>query len=117
MAGENEARKHDGGNDVIAVAEAATGLALLVVPGRRAVVVGKELSGIAAAVARVAGIALIGLGIACWPGLPIIGMLIYTAVVAIYLAYLGLAVVDQRTSVASGSHPYDHGNTLEARSG
>ena len=38
-----------------------------------------------------AGIALIGLGIACWPGPPLIGMLTYSATVALYLAYLGLA--------------------------
>jgi hypothetical protein len=39
----------------------------------------------------VAGIALIGLGIACWPGPPLIGMLTYSAAVTLYLAYLGLA--------------------------
>jgi hypothetical protein len=76
-----------------AAAEGATGLALLIVPSLVGQLLsGEELSGIAAPVARVAGIALIGLGIACWPGLPIIGMLISTAVVAIYLAYLGFAV-------------------------
>ena len=42
-------------------------------------------------VARVAGVALIGLGIACWPGPPLIGMLTYSATVGLYLAYLGLA--------------------------
>ena len=40
-------------------------------------------------VARVTGIALIGLGVACWPGPPLIGMLIYSALVTLYLAYLG----------------------------
>jgi len=53
---------------------------------------GDELSGIAAAVARVAGIALIGLGIACWPGPPLVGMLTYSIAVTLYLAYLGFAV-------------------------
>ncbi len=38
-----------------------------------------------------AGIALIGLGIACWPGTPIVGMSIYSAAVALYLAYVGFA--------------------------
>lgn len=74
-----------------AIAEAATGLALLIVPslvGR--LLFGDELAGIAATVARVAGIALIGLGVACWPGPPIVGMLIYSAAVALYLAYLGI---------------------------
>jgi hypothetical protein len=75
-----------------AVAEAATGLALLIVPSLVGhLLLGEELSGIAAAVARVAGIALIGLGIACWPGPPLVGMLIYSTLVALYLAYLGLA--------------------------
>ena len=37
------------------------------------------------------GIALIGLGVACWPGPPLVGMLIYSAVVTLYLAYVGFA--------------------------
>jgi hypothetical protein len=75
-----------------AVAEAFTGLALLIVPslvGR--LLLGEEFTGIAIPVARVAGIALIALGIACWPGPPLVGMLIYSALVALYLAYLGFA--------------------------
>ena len=52
---------------------------------------GEELTGVAIPVARVAGIALIGLGVACWPGPPLVGMLIYTAVVAVYLAYVSIA--------------------------
>ena len=52
---------------------------------------GAALTGLAATVARVAGIALIGLGVACWPGPPTVGMLIYSATVAVYLALLGLA--------------------------
>jgi hypothetical protein len=75
-----------------AVGEATTGLALLVVPsivGR--LLLGEELTGIAVPVARVGGIALIGLGVACWPGTPLLGMLTYGAAVAVYLAYLGLA--------------------------
>jgi hypothetical protein len=74
-----------------AVGEAATGLALLVVPsivGR--LLLGEELAGIAISVARVAGIALVALGIACWPGPPRVGMLIYSAAVTLFLAYLGL---------------------------
>src|SRR5512143_842079 len=75
-----------------AVGEAGTGLALLVVPslvGR--LLLGEELSGIAIPVARVAGIALIALGVACWPGPPRVGMLIYSAAVTLYLAYAGFA--------------------------
>src|SRR5262245_42188860 len=77
---------------VAAVAEMATGLALLIVPslvGR--LLLSEELVGVAASVARVAGMALIGLGIACWPGPPLVGMLTYSTAVALYLAYFGIA--------------------------
>ena len=75
-----------------ALAEAATGLALLIVPSLVGqLLLGEELAGVAIPVARVAGIALIALGIACWPGPPLVGMLIYSAVVTLYLAYLGFA--------------------------
>jgi len=73
-----------------AVAEVATGAALLIVPslvGR--LLLGEELVGVAATVARVAGIALIALGIACWPGPPRLGMLVYSAAVTVFLAYVG----------------------------
>jgi hypothetical protein len=75
-----------------AVAEAATGLALLIAPSLVGqLLFGEELTGIAVPVARVTGIALIGLGVACWPGPPLLGMLIYSALVALYLAYVGFA--------------------------
>jgi len=77
---------------VAVIAEAVTGLALMVMPsllGR--LLLGEELAGVAIPVARVAGIALIALGIACWPGPPLVGMLIYSAAVTVYLAYLGFA--------------------------
>jgi hypothetical protein len=74
-----------------AIGEAATGLALLVVPslvGR--LLLGEDLAGIAIPVARVAGIALVALGVACWPGsTPRLGMLVYGAGVTLYLAWLG----------------------------
>ena len=75
-----------------AVAEAATGVALLIVPslvGR--LLFGEELTGVAIPVARVTGIALIALGVACWPGPPLVGMLTYSAAVTLYLAYVGFA--------------------------
>lgn len=75
-----------------AAAEAGMGLALLIVPslvGR--FLLGEELTGAALPFARVAGIALMGLCIACWPGTPRIGMLAYIAASALYLAYLGIA--------------------------
>ena len=80
---------------IAAVAEAATGAALLIVPslvGRS--LLGEELSGVGLPVARVAGIALIALGIACWPGPPRIGMLFYSAAVTVFLAYVGITAGD-----------------------
>ena len=75
-----------------AVSEAATGVALLIVPSLVGwLLLGAELTGVAIPVARVAGIALIGLGVACWPGPPVVGMLIYSGVLTLYLAYLGFA--------------------------
>ena len=75
-----------------AVTEIATGLALLIVPeivGQ--LLFGVELTIVAIAVAGVTGIALIGLGVNCWLGTPLTGMLIYNAVVTLYLAYLGMS--------------------------
>lgn len=75
-----------------AVGEAATGVALLIVPSLVVrLLLGEELTGIAIPVARVAGIALIALGVACWPGPPRVGMLTYSAAVTLYLAYVGFA--------------------------
>ena len=75
-----------------AIAEAATGLAILAAP---ALVVrllfGAELTGAGLPVARVAGIALIALGVACWPGPRLAGMLTYGVLLTSYFAYLGLA--------------------------
>ena len=75
-----------------AVGEAATGVALLIVPalvGR--LLLGEELTGVAIPVARVLGIALIALGVACWSSTPLVGMLTYSAAVTLYLAYVGFA--------------------------
>ncbi len=75
-----------------AVGEAATGLILLVYPS---IVVrllfGTDIAGAGMVMSRIAGIGLIGLGIACWPGPPRVGMLIYSATVTLYLAYVGFA--------------------------
>lgn len=74
-----------------AVSEAATGVALLVVPslvGR--LLLGQELTGIAIPLARVTGIALIALGIACSHDTPLVGMLTYSTLVTLYLLYLGI---------------------------
>jgi len=79
-----------------AVSEAATGVALLIAPSLVGqLLFGAELTGVAVTIGRVAGIALIGLGVACWPGPPRIGMLTYGAAVALYLANLGLSGISR----------------------
>jgi hypothetical protein len=78
-----------------AVSEAATGLALLIVPslvGR--LLLGAELTGVAIPVARVTGIALVALGVACVSAGEAVqgltGMLTYSLLATVYLVYLGL---------------------------
>ena len=77
---------------VAGAGEALTGLVLLIHP---ALVVrllfGAEISGSGTVMSRVAGIALIALGVACWPGPPQVGILSYSAAVTLYLAYVGFA--------------------------
>jgi len=77
---------------VAAVGEIATGLALLIVPslvGR--LLLGAELSGLAVVIGRLAGIALIALGVACWPGATALcGMLTYNVLATGYLSWLGV---------------------------
>jgi hypothetical protein len=89
-----------------AVGEAATGLALLIVPSFVAqLLLGEGLDGVAIPVARVAGIALIALGIACWPGPPVVGMLTYSAAVMLYLAYGAFDLVHRERYAACVSEP------------
>ena len=77
---------------VAALVEVATGIALLIVPsliGR--LLFGEELTGIVIPVARVLGIALIALGVCCWPSsTALCGMLTYSALVTLYLLYLAI---------------------------
>jgi hypothetical protein len=77
---------------VAAVVEVATGMALLIVPslvGR--LLFGAEFTGVANPAARVTGIALLALGVGCWPGsTALCGMLTYGALATFYLAYLGV---------------------------
>jgi hypothetical protein len=77
---------------IAAIAEAATGLALVVVPSLVGqLLLGAELTGVSIPVARVTGIALIALGVACWPGCTALcGMLAYNALAAAFFAYLGI---------------------------
>jgi len=80
---------------VTAAGEAAMGLALLAYPpiGIR-LLFGVEITGAAILMGRVAGIALIGLGVACWPNgsarQPLHGMLTYGTLAALYLVYVGI---------------------------
>ena len=81
-----------------AVVEVGTGLVLLIDP---AIVVtlllGAEVSGAGTLLGRCFGIALLALGLACWPSrqraessAPAFqAMLIYNVLIALYLAYLG----------------------------
>jgi len=75
-----------------AIIEVPTGLGLMAVPalvGR--LLLGAELTGVAIPVARVTGIALIALGVGCWPGsTALCGMLIYSLLATLYLLFLGI---------------------------
>jgi hypothetical protein len=77
---------------IAAVLEVATGVALLIVPslvGR--LLFGAEFTGIVIPVARVLGIALLALGVGCWPGsTALCGMLTYSALVTLYLLCLAI---------------------------
>ena len=81
-----------------AIVEAATGLALIAVPSVVVrMLLGDEISGASIALSRVAGLALLALGLACWPGRQradsgspaFRSMLTYNVLIALYLAYLG----------------------------
>ena len=81
-----------------AIAELATGLALIAVPTVVvALLLAPETSAMIVPVARLTGFALVALGIACWPGRHGAGnaafraLLTYNLLVAAYLAYLGAA--------------------------
>src|SRR6476469_7011444 len=77
---------------VAAMAEVATGMALLIVPslvGR--LLFGEEFTGIVILVARVLGIALIALGAGCLPGsTALCGMLTYSGLATLYLLYFAI---------------------------
>ena len=73
------------------VGEAVMGLLLVFVPGLVAgLLLGPELAGTGILVARVAGIALIALAVACWPGAASLGMLVYGLLMTLYLGWLGI---------------------------
>ncbi len=75
-----------------AMAEAATGMALVVVPSLVGdLLLGSEITGAGLVVGRVAGLALMALGGACWPGgsYAHASMLGYSTLVALVLAWHG----------------------------
>jgi len=85
--------------EVAAVLEAITGLVLMIHPPLvTQLLLGGGVSGAGVALGRVAGFALLSLGLACWPGPDASGansalraLLIYNLLAALYLAYLGFA--------------------------
>jgi len=86
-----------------AVVEAATGLALIAVPGFVVrLLLGAEISGASIPLGRVAGAALLALGVACWlarndrqsrtaRGL-VVAMLMYNIVATAVLAFAGIGL-------------------------
>ena len=78
-----------------ALAEAGTGLLLLVSPQLVVhLLFAAEVTGAGVLMSRIAGIALIGLGVSCWPSnstlQPLWGMLTYSTLAMLYLIILGL---------------------------
>ena len=80
-----------------AIVEAATGLALILVPAFvGGLLLGGEITGLGLVVTRCFGVALLALSLAVWPrGAATVqatqGMLLYNAGIAIYFAWLGAA--------------------------
>jgi hypothetical protein len=80
-----------------AAIEAATGVALIVFPQAvSSLLLGADLAGAGIAVGRVAGVALLSLGLVCWISRQVAnktavlaGMLTYNLLVTAYLTYLG----------------------------
>lgn len=79
------------------VVEVCTGVGFIIEPALLlSLLLGMEASAAATLIARFFGIALLALGMGCWPGrrhgafgAPILAMLVYNLMVAAYLAYLG----------------------------
>jgi hypothetical protein len=83
---------------IAAAVETITGLLLIVVPHLLAkLLLGAEVTGVAVVIGRVAGIALLSLGVGCWlgrqeatGGWALAAMLLYNVLVTLYLAWVGL---------------------------
>jgi hypothetical protein len=81
-----------------AALETATGVFLMADPGLVVrLLIGASLSGGGDAVARVCGLALFSLGLACWPSGSVVSvqaitaLFAYNLLFAVYIAYLGIA--------------------------
>jgi hypothetical protein len=77
---------------IAAVAEAAMGVALIVIPSLVVrLLLASQLAGVADPLARVAGIALLALGVACLPSYTALcGILTYSLLATAYLFYLAI---------------------------
>jgi hypothetical protein len=79
-----------------AVAEVATGLALIILPALVVrLLLGGQISGAGVGLGRVAGFGLLSLGVACWPRgegtlAALCGMLTYNLLTTAYFAYMVL---------------------------
>jgi hypothetical protein len=82
------------------VLEILTAMALIIAPAAVAwLVLGDRASGTGVALGRIAGVALLSLGVACYPrsltignlDQAVLGMLTYNTLIATYLSYLGLS--------------------------
>jgi hypothetical protein len=80
-----------------AAGEAGMGLVLLIHPPIAVwLLFGAEIAGAGLVMSRVTGLALIGLGIACWPqrerssAFALAAMITYSVAVTLYLAFLGM---------------------------
>ena len=81
---------------IAAIGEVVTGLVLLVYPPIAVrLLFGADIAGAGIVIGRIAGLALIGLGVACWTGKEspmsaLRGMTSYSALATLYMACLGL---------------------------
>jgi hypothetical protein len=84
---------------IAAAVEAVTALFLLVLPQLVAkLLLGVEVMGVSIVIGRIAGIALLSLGVGCWfgrrqeatGGWALAAMLLYNVMVTLYLAFVGL---------------------------
>jgi len=83
---------------IAAAVEAVTGLLLIVVPHLLAkLLLGADVTGVSIVIGRVAGIALLSLGVGCWfgrqeatGGWALAAMLVYNVLVTLYFAWVGL---------------------------